>query len=67
MRLSPRIVGVETRNTLRRCVDALARVALGELDGRLHRQRRSRRLVDDEAKEAIARLRGADLSRFHVR
>jgi hypothetical protein len=47
---------MERRALLDQRIDALARVALGELDGRLHRQRWSRRLVDDEAEEAIASL-----------
>jgi len=42
---------------LDRRVDALPRVPLGELDGGLHREGRSRRLVDDEAKEAAAGFR----------
>jgi hypothetical protein len=46
-------------------IDALFRVALGHLDGGLHRHHRPRRLVDDVAHPVVAALRAADLRALH--
>ncbi len=55
----------ERRALLDQRLDALARVPLGELDRRLHRQHRPRRMVDAVANEAVSTLRGAHLRRLH--
>ena len=44
---------------------ALAGKALGELDGRLHREHRARRMVDDVSDPVVAAFGEADLGRFH--
>ena len=46
-------------------IDALAREPLGKLDGRLHRQHRSWRVVDDVANPVVAGFREPDLRRLH--
>jgi hypothetical protein len=46
-------------------VDPLARVALGQLHGRLDREHRPRRVVDHEADPVVARLGRADLRGLH--
>ena len=46
-------------------LDALAREALGKLDGRLHREHRSGRVMDDVADPVVAAFGEADLGRFH--
>ena len=46
-------------------IDALAREALGEFDGRLHRQHRSGSMMDDVADPVVAGFGGADLCCFH--
>ena len=46
-------------------IDALAREPLGKLDGRLHRQHRSWRVMDDVADPVVAGFREADLRRLH--
>ena len=46
-------------------IDPLLRVALGHLDGRLHRHHRAWRLVDHVPDPVVAALRPADLRAFH--
>ncbi len=46
-------------------IDALAREALGKLDGRLHREHRPGRVVDHVADPVVAAFREADLRRLH--
>ena len=46
-------------------IDALAREALGEFDGRLHREHRPGRVVDHVADPVVAAFREADLRRLH--
>ena len=55
----------QSRAFLDQRIDALLREALGQLDRRLHRQHRPRRVVDDVADPVAAALAGAQLAAFH--